>query len=275
MSNTTLYTASKARLKKVKSQKGIYNWLFLAGGPGLGSDSLSELTNLLELPGTIWHLDLPGDGSNNTDDDIKYFANWSKALLEAAHQLENTVLVAHSTGGMYSLATKGLANILRGLILIDSAPDHNWQDVYSKFMENIKFTDEIHQLLSEFEANPSDDLLKQITLATMPYYLPKNSIKKTLSIFKELPFNCRSFTWSAENFDNIYHYQWVPDKIPTLILAGENDPITPLDLFKKHPAFQRSNIEIQSISNSGHFPWIDNPQKIKNITHKYTRNLQN
>ncbi len=42
------------------------NWLFLPGGPGLGSEALTDLTGLLrdKIPGVIWHFDLPNDGSN-------------------------------------------------------------------------------------------------------------------------------------------------------------------------------------------------------------------
>jgi hypothetical protein len=42
------------------------NWIFIPGGPGLGSEALSGLTTLLsaKIPGTIWHFDFPNDGSN-------------------------------------------------------------------------------------------------------------------------------------------------------------------------------------------------------------------
>lgn len=273
MKTKSLYTHSKARLTKIKSTDGIYNWLFLSGGPGLGSESLATLTNMLELPGNIWHLDLPGDGSNTTNNDEKYFANSSQALLEATACFTNVIFVAHSTGGMYALATKGLEDNLDGLVLLDSAPDSSWQKAYQKFMENIILPQSIHDLLVEFENNPTDELLKEITLAIMPYYLPKKSINKTIAAFKNLPFNCRSHHWSAENFDDTYQYQWVPQKIPTLILSGDSDPITPLELFQQHPAFQRPNIKIQSISQSGHFPWFDNPKETINAFQTYSQTL--
>ncbi|EUA07894.1 hypothetical protein I545_6382 [Mycobacterium kansasii 662] len=40
------------------------NWLFLPGGPGIGSESLHELVDTVDVPGCSWMVDLPGDGSN-------------------------------------------------------------------------------------------------------------------------------------------------------------------------------------------------------------------
>lgn len=76
-----ILTKSKARLQRIGMIKPEdINWVFLPGGPGLGSESLRHLTQCLELPGTVWHLDLPGDGSNLTKDDTVSFSKWQKHL---------------------------------------------------------------------------------------------------------------------------------------------------------------------------------------------------
>ncbi len=122
-----LWTKSKARLRFLKTNPGNYNWLFLPGGPGLGSESLTGLTDLLNLPGSTWQLDLPGDGSNTTGD----FSRWPEALIEAVSALPHVILVAHSSGGMFALATPEVENKLRGLVLMDSAPDASWQTSFA------------------------------------------------------------------------------------------------------------------------------------------------
>ena len=79
MKKRYLWTKLKARLKFVSANgEASYNWIFLPGGPGLGSEYLTTLTKPLHLPGTIWLLDLPGDGSNTTTNDVEYFVHWSK-----------------------------------------------------------------------------------------------------------------------------------------------------------------------------------------------------
>src|ERR1700722_13695852 len=119
MNKNYLWTKLKARLQLIRTTPGAnFNWLFLAGGPGLGSDSLNPLTQLLRLPGSMWNLDLPGDGSNLTTDDSQHFSHWSEALVEAVGALDHVILVAHSTGGMYALATPALEKMLTGLVLM-------------------------------------------------------------------------------------------------------------------------------------------------------------
>lgn len=133
MKKPYLWTRSKARIRCLHTNPGKnFNWIFIPGGPGLGSESLAGLPEILQLPGTAWHADLPGDGSNTTEDDIKYFSQWSVALIEVACALENVILVAHSSGGMFSLATPELEKIITGLVLMDSAPDASWQKCFAQ-----------------------------------------------------------------------------------------------------------------------------------------------
>lgn len=269
-----LYTHLKARLQLIHTEGGAnYNWLFLPGGPGLGSESLSGLTKGLKLPGNLWHLDLPGDGSNTTADDQTYFAQWSLALMEAVTSLNDVILVAHSTGGMYVLATAGLENKLRGLILMDSAPDSSWRDAFIKILEK-NLSREFVKLNEKYQKKPSNQLLKQMTMAAASYSFTPKGLAKGISVLSELPFNHQTCDWSAQHFDETYQAQWIPKKIPTLILAGDKDQLTPLALFRKAKKFQRKNIFFKDIKNAGHFPWVENPKAVVNVFQEYSQCLQ-
>jgi hypothetical protein len=80
-----LWTKLGSRLKRVRTTgKKNLNWIFVPGGLGLGSEAIAPLTSILKLPGTIWHLDLPGDGSNPRGS----FKNLKPALLEAVQMKE-------------------------------------------------------------------------------------------------------------------------------------------------------------------------------------------
>lgn len=273
MNRQPLWTKSKSRLQLVCSSPGAnFNWLFLAGGPGLGSESLDPLINLLRLPGSVWKLDLPGDGSNVTDDDAYYFSNWSAALCEAVSALSNVILVAHSTGGMYALATPELKHILTGLVLMDSAPDASWQQFFMKTVTNhpIPEANTLHKVYAE---NPDNEILKQITLLSTPYCFTKAGLDKDLSFIESLPYNFKTCNWSAEHFDQIYKAKWIPDNLPVLIFSGEEDCITPISLFIESPDFQRPDIAIRIISQAGHFPWIENPEGVINVFEEYCEQL--
>lgn len=270
MNKNYLWTSLKARLQLIRTTQGSnLNWLFLAGGPGLGSESLTPLTQKLNLPGSMWNLDLPGDGSNLTEDDEQYFSKWSESLIEAANTLDNVILVAHSTGGMYALATSELEKLLTGLVLMDSAPNASWQE---HFMQTVKQNpipgaEELHNI---YAANPNNKVLKQLTLLSAAYLFTQDGLQKDISFLESLPYNFRTCEWSAKHFDSIYQAQWVPQKIPTLIFAGEEDQITPLHLFTRAKVFNRPNILIRSIKNAGHFPWIENLKDVIHLFNEFT-----
>jgi pimeloyl-ACP methyl ester carboxylesterase len=269
-----IWTKLKARLQLIKSNPGEdFNWLFLPGGPGLGSESLQLLTKNLNLPGTIWHLDLPGDGSNHTSNDEKYFSRWSDALLEATSALNNVILVAHSTGGMYVLASPKLEKTIIGLVLMDSAPDASWLNEFTQYAMTHPIK-QAQKLQAQYAKIPSNALLKRLTIASASYLFTKSGLRKGISILKTLPFNYKVCEWSNLNFDQKYKAKWAPKDIPTLILAGEKDQIIPLKYFIKSKKFNRKNIIFKSIKGAGHYPWVENPKQIAHAFHEYVRLLQ-
>ncbi len=265
--------ASGARLQFIKFKAGAsLNWLFLPGGPGLGSESLSDLTKCLNLEGKLWHLDLPGDGSNITSNNAESFQNWEKALIEAVDSLENVILVAHSTGGMYALSLPLLEKKLKGLVLMDSSPDTSWQINFVKMMEKTPIL-ETEKLNDFYRQNPNNENLKELTIASAPYFFTKKGLRKGISLLQSLPFNYEACQWSEINFDSQYKHTWIPNKLPTLIFSGSEDHMTPVSLFSNLKEFNRDNITICEIKNAGHFPWIENPEDVSKVFSEFSKVL--
>ncbi|MGH2612188.1 MAG: alpha/beta fold hydrolase, partial [Rhabdochlamydiaceae bacterium] len=209
----------------------------------------------------IWRLDLPGDGSNTTSNNYESFSHWSSALTEAVSQFKHVILVAHSTGGMYVLSTPEVENFLDGLVLLDSAPNAEWQISFEKVLKNFPIP-ELEALQATYNKNPSNKALKRLTIASAPYLFTKKGLADGVKMLESLPYNYEACQWSEEHFDRTYRAKWIPQTIPTLILSGEHDLITPLRLFTEAEQFHRDHIEIKSIKNAGHFPWIENPQDV-------------
>lgn len=271
MKKNYLWTQLKARLLLVNtSTESKLNWLFLPGGPGLGSESLAPLTQILNLPGRTWHLDLPGDGSNLTEDNSLFFSYWQAALIEAVGALDQVILVAHSTGGMYALSTPELEKMLTGLVLMDSAPSAEWQGLFMNYVQEhtIPEFDNLHKIYAD---NPNNSVLKKLTLLSTPYLFTQPGLEKDISFFHSLPYNFESCEWSAAHFDSTYEAKWFPQNIPTLIFSGQHDNITPLSLFENSADFQHSNILIRCIKNAGHFPWIENPEAVSILFKEYCK----
>lgn len=269
----TIMTKLKARLQCIRqNDEENINWLFLPGGPGLGSESIATLTQLLQLPGTIWHLDLPGDGSNLTEDDETSFSKWSEALVEAVAKFEQVILVGHSTGGMYALATPELEHKLSGLVLMDSAPNAAWQQTFMNYVQDNPLP-EANRYHTLYAQKPSNEALREVTIASAAYSFTANYIKDGISLLKTLAYNYKTCEWSGAHFDQTYEAKWYPKTIPTLIFAGECDNIIPLTFFSESPNFQRENILIREIKNAGHFPWVDNPQGVAGVFEEFCKLL--
>lgn len=273
MKETVFLTKSKARLRLVSTNEiSAFNWIFLPGGPGLGSESLNELIALLSYPGNRWQLDLPGDGSNRTDNDTEAFSHWQEALIEAVSALPNVILVAHSSGGMFALATPVLENRLKGLVLVASAPNALFHAHFEEYMKNHPLL-EVARLQKIYDKHPTDDHLKQLTIACAPYFSTEKSLHAIVSMLKNLFFSVKPYSWTGAHFHETYVAQWIPETLPTLILTGDQDEITPLKFFKLLESFKRDNIVIREIKNASHFPWFDNPADVKNALEEFIQNI--
>lgn len=262
-----LWTPSRARLCQVTQNPGIYNWVFVPGGPGLGSESLVQLTQGMDLPGASWHFDFPGDGSNRLNDDDACFEQWFASLVEATQILDNVILVGHSTGGMLILSTPELEERLSGLVLIASSPTAEWQNGFATYVAAHPIHG-IDRLMERYAQLPSDDLLKQITIMSASYVAREDNVDAVVSLFQSLPFNYRAHQWSEKNFDATYTARWTPQTLTTLIMSGDQDHLTPLTLFSQRPEFLRSNIVMHQIHDAAHFPWLDNKEQVKKLFHE-------
>jgi len=187
--------------------------------------------------------------------------------------LDNVILVAHSSGGMFALATPELENNLLGLVLMDSAPNASWQNLFTENVKNNPLA-EAETLHEKYEKNPSNTLLRELTIASAPYFSTSTSLEKIIKVLSLLPFNYKSHLWAENNFDRTYQAKWIPEKIPTLIFSGDQDPITPLILFSQAQEFQRQNIWIRDIKNASHFPWMDNPAQVNQVFVEYCQWLE-
>ncbi|MDO8954747.1 MAG: alpha/beta hydrolase [Gammaproteobacteria bacterium] len=237
------------------------NWMFIPGGLGLGSESLLGLTAILkgQIPGSLWLFDFPNDGSNISPDHS--IENWAAALQEAVLSLENTVIVAHSTGGMIVQSLSELEPLLTGLVLLDSAPDTSWQLSFADYAAK-NSSPEIQSAERAFASEPNDETLRELVLVTAHYSFNDNSLAAGLTLFRGLPINYRATEWMAKNFDSSYVATWIPAQLPTLILGGNQDRIISLSVFTDKAEYHRENITFKPISQAGHYPWHDNPEEV-------------
>lgn len=256
------FTASGVRLRKHSARSGELNWLLLPGGPGIGSESLEDLAAALTVPGTIWLVDLPGDGSNREPPGIGSdpFTLWPQVLLEAALILPEAVFVGHSTGGMYLLATPELADHVRGLALLDTAPDCDWHPRFVEMATNHPLP-AVDAASAIYEADRRDENIAAVAVASAEWNFTAAGLDKGRELLARMPYNSAAVDWSEANFDHVYRATWWPRDLPVLVLAGADDRIVWQGGWNE-PRFHTSNARYRQVSDAGHFPWIENPAAV-------------
>lgn len=169
---------------------------------------------------------------------------------------------------MFLLTLPELEQKIRGLVLMDSAPNNTWIEKFAAKVGYLSTPEE-----QRYQKSPSNKTLKQFVLAGAPLMFTPEYITKGRKSLESLPYNQQAIRWAQSHFDPIYSAKWVPKDIPTLIVSGSEDLPTPLALFSEKREFLRKNILMREIRNAGHFPWIENPQAVISAFEDYIKIL--
>lgn len=243
------------------------NWLFLPGGPGADSRYLLSLTKILNLPGKVWLIDFPGNGDNSTPDDYD-FHHWLNLLPTIASRFSNCVIIGHSLGGMLPLLSPELEEKLLGLIIINSAPSL-WTTESARLFKKHRIP-----TLPEKEAfskNKTQENYNKLLKAYIPYYFNKDAVSKGRELFQDLPFPIKTTLTVFTIMQEInYNARWVPQKIATLIIGGDQDYINPFSLFENDSRFDRQNIQKILIKGCGHWCWLEKPKEIHQLISRFS-----
>lgn len=260
---TERWTSSGVRLRKRHERPGHLDWLMLPGGPGIGSQSLHELADTLDVPGRIWMVDLPGDGSNVDAPGAPAdpFEVWPSALREAAEAVTRPIMVGHSTGGMYILSVSELEDLLAGVVLVSTAPDASWMRTFEKMTLENRLP-EVEVATAIYEADPTDAHLRDLAVASAPWNFRADLVEQGAELLGRMPYNGPAVDWSAENFDTTYAAAWWPATLPTLIVSGSVDRIVDQTLWEDD-RFRGANVTRARIEGGAHFAWIEEPEQVR------------
>jgi pimeloyl-ACP methyl ester carboxylesterase len=259
MTDDIRFTPSGVRLRRHSASPGPLNCLLLPGGPGIGSESLVELADAIDVPGAIWLVDLPGDGSNRSPPGAGTdpFKKWPQVVVEAAQALPNVVFVGHSTGGMYLLATPELERHVVGLALLDTAPDASWHPRFVAMTARHPLP-AVEAATALYEADRHDENIAAIAVASAEWNFTAAGVAAGRALLARMPYNAGAVDWSDAHFDHVYRAAWWPRSIPVLVLAGAEDRIVWQGGWDDE-RFHGSNVSFASVPGAGHFPWIENP----------------
>jgi pimeloyl-ACP methyl ester carboxylesterase len=165
-------TVHQFRLRQLQNNSGPV-WLFLPGGPGLGSEYFESLMDVIELPESIHLVDFPGDGSNPTP--LKP-DTWKEGLIALVKTFQHVRLLAHSFASMFVMTCPELEPHLEKLVLMSASAK--------------KFT---HHL-------PGPLNLKDYFLSRLHLYVTPQTLELATRLFKDLPYKDDAFLWARDHF---------------------------------------------------------------------------
>lgn len=248
-----------------------YNWLFIPGGPGGDSSYLKPLIDLVTLPGNVWLVDLPGNGTNTLDQPIDY-NTWLTLFPKLFSLFKNPICVGHSFGGMIPLLYPELEKTLKGLMILSSCPSL-WLEEAASYAKQFAVPD-LTEEMQAFIQNPCQETFDQALAACTPYYFPKQTLEKGKKLVQEMNFTYQpAVWWQKKALELNFNAQWIPKTVPTFIVNSKFDCICPYTLYAKDDRFIRPNIQRVFIEDAGHFIWVENPKRTIEIFNEFIKNL--
>ncbi len=203
-------------------------------------------------------LSLPKHGLSNQINEVN-ISNYANAIsnLIITLKLEQVTLIGHSMGGAIALqlALNDPNNLVSSLVLIGTGAKLNVAPLFFELLETdfIKFLD----LMKEYGYNKEtkEDIKKKI-----------EKIIKTcgpdvlLQDFKA----CSAFDIRDE-LSNL--------KIPTLIICGENDIMTPTK-YSTYLHEKISNSKLSLIPNAGHYVFLESSNEVNKVIKEFLKKIR-
>lgn len=249
--------------------KPSYTWIFLPGGPGLGSEYLRNFSTQLELPGSKLLVDFPKDGTNELGE--LNFNYWKKGLIDLLHTVKNPILVTHSFSGMFALSTPELEPYLSGLVLMNTTTSNTFFAHVSAMQEQYHLPD-LGLAAAQYHLNPSSETYRAFWDTYKYYCFTREELMQGAQMLPLLAFNNESYNYAIQHFYQDYCAHWQP-KIATMTISGGCDFICPPKIFVADPAFQGPHILNRIISRSGHCPWILQFNEVQHCFNEYLKIL--
>lgn len=250
---------------EVKGEKLIHKPVVFVvhGGPGANHFSFKPSLDTLTNDAQLVYIDQRGCGYSEEDHTDHYTLKQNVEDIEALRQylgLDKIWILGHSYGGMVAMSygIKYQAH-LEGLILATTSPSYQFLEKAKRYVEEHGNADQIYHSNKLWEGDfQSEEEVGQYYEALMPLYSvsstedvepPKQP--KTKQAYKVLNKGFGSF---LRSFDIRAELPQI--EVPTLILAGRHDWITPVSENEEiHQRIPNSTFHV--LENSSHSVFID------------------
>ena len=232
--------------------------LMMHGGLGLSHDYLRPYFDKLSDNHTVVFYDHLGNGKSARPEDFSEidFERLISDALELMSSLghEKFTLIGHSYGGFVAqeLAASH-SNRIDKLVLIDTAPALDYQPL-------VAGTDEQMMAFGKLFSEPMmDDADWQATWnLVIQMYFQEWDPKVGANLDKRTVYEHRAWNESFNILGTYNTLEKLPNiEIPSLVICGRHDFITPPDAGAERIATALPNAELRIFENSRHYPFIE------------------
>jgi proline iminopeptidase len=244
--------------------------VLLHGGPGFDHSGFKPAFSRLTEIAQVVYLDHRGNGRSDRGDPAKWkLAQWGddvRAFCEAL-EIERPIVMGLSFGGMVAMSYATRHPEHPGKLVLSSTAATGRQDRSLEMFEKLGGA-EARETARRFFENPGPEQMADYQKKCLPLYSRTPSPPEVLQRNVMNPKLMADFFLHEERTFN-----FLPDlkkiKCPTLIAAGEHDPITPLADSKDIAAAMTSGVARLEIFDSGHGAHRDQPERFFKVLNEF------
>ena len=241
----------------------------LHGGLGFDHTSFRPWLDPLAQHASLVYFDQRGNGHATVPDDWSQITHATYAddieRLRVALDAEQILLFGHSYGGFLALeyAWRHPDRVL-GLILCNTGATYRHLDRIIENVRRVASPTSFAAIMDWLAAPSPDDRSLALGIAPLlPLYLHAPTDALVTALFGRIAFRASAFNYAlaalAPDYDVTAHLPSL--EMPTLVIAGENDPIFPWDCGPEILAAQMPNAEIARFNACGHYPFAEQPER--------------
>jgi len=255
--------------------------LLMHGGSGLDHTYFRPWLDALSDQVQLIYYDQLGQGRSTRPESYEgiSMSTWADEAdaLRASLGFDRIILLGHSFGGFiaqeYALRH---GDHLDGLILCDTAPVLDYQDVIMANAQSRGTPEQVQAVIAGLSAPVADDAsFQQLWNTILPLYFNKYDPEVAKQMDDATQYSAQGFNQGMgvclPTFNVLSRLGEIT--VPTLVMAGRHDWITPPVQAAERLHAQLPDSELVIFEDSGHFPFIEENDKFVTTVHDWVSRL--
>jgi len=254
-----IYYQHDFRLELVSQTAQDPQWLFFPGGPGLGAEYLRAFAQQLKLPGSVYLIDFPKDGTNTAGE--LSLDSWGNGLIALLKTFTAPIIVTHSFSAMYLLLLSAIEPLLQGLVLMNTTVSNSFFEHVARMQQRHNLPD-LAPAAMQYHLNPKLETYKIFWETYKHYCYTPAELTLGEEMMHHFAYNSLAYYFAIEHIYPNYHSRWVPQQVLTMTIASEHDFICPPNAFIENEEFTGAHIINKLILQAGHCPWLLHQEQV-------------